>query len=359
MTRIILIIFALTFAVGMADYIMGGKYGLGAKLADGLQTFAPLFFTMAGFLVITPLLAKVIAPWAETVFSFMGADPGMFAGFIVACDNGAYPLARQLSNSPEGAGFGGMLTGSVIGVNVICMPLVMQLVRKDDRPYYFKGLMYGIITVPLGLFAGALCAGYPLGFICRQMPPLLLLSAVSAFLLWKVPEQLVKGLTVFARIMEIIALTGVTAAVFVELAGIKIKGLIPLTEALSVIGSIVILLAGVYVFMELFSRIFRKWLMAAGKKLQVNETSVMGVLATLANSIPTLSMLKNMDPRGKLLNCVFMSSGAFMIGDHLAYCGAVAPELLFPMIVTKFTAAFSAVLLALWCCRNMKTAAAE
>ena len=35
--------------------------------------------------------------------------------------------------------------------------------------------------------------------------------------------------------------------------------------------------------------------------------------------------------------------------DHLAYCGAVVPELIFPMLVTKATAAFLAVLLAvLW-----------
>lgn len=351
--RILLIIFAVTFAVGMADYIMGGKYGLGRKLAEGLQTFAPLFFTMAGFLVITPLLAGAIAPWAGRIFSFSGADPGMISGFIIACDNGAYPLARQISQSAEGAGFGGILVGSVIGVNVICMPLFMQLVKKEDRPYCFKGLMYGIITVPAGVFAGSLCAGYSMDFICRQMPPLLLISAIAAFLLWRVPEQLVKALTFFARFMEIIALSGAAAAVFAELSGIKIKGLLPLSDALAVIGSIVVLLAGVYVFMELFSRIFRKLLAAAGRKLQVNETSVMGFLTTLANSIPTLSMLKDMDPRGKLLNCVFMSSGAFMIGDHLAYCGAVVPELLFPMIVTKATAAFSALFLALYCSRSM------
>ena len=75
----------------------------------------------------------------------------------------------------------------------------------------------------------------------------------------------------------------------------------------------------------------------------------MGFLTTAANSIPTLSLLRDMDPRGKLLNCAFLSSGAFMLGDHLAYCGAVVPELIFPMLVTKGTAAFLAVLLAvLW-----------
>ena len=33
-----------------------------------------------------------------------------------------------------------MLVGSVVGVNVICMPLVTQLMTKEDRPFFFKGL---------------------------------------------------------------------------------------------------------------------------------------------------------------------------------------------------------------------------
>ncbi|MBR2374559.1 MAG: ethanolamine utilization protein EutH [Lentisphaeria bacterium] len=149
--------------------------------------------------------------------------------------------------------------------------------------------------------------------------------------------------------MEAAAMFGISAAVFMEFSGIKIPGIVPIAEAFKVIGSIVVLLAGVYVFMEIFSRIFRKWLLKTASLLKINEMSVMGFMTTLANSIPTLSMIKDMDPRGKLLNCVFMSSGAFMIGDHLAYCGAIAPELLFPMLVTKATAAVSAVLLAMWC----------
>ena len=142
---------------------------------------------------------------------------------------------------------------------------------------------------------------------------------------------------------------GISVAVFMDLAGKPLAGLTPVSEAVKIIGSIVVLLSGVYVFMELIARMFRKGLLAAGNKLKINETSVMGLITTSANSIPTLTMIKDMDPRGKMLNCAFMASGAFMFGDHLAYCGAVVPELLFPMILTKFIAAVCAVLLAAYC----------
>ena len=349
--KILLLLFALMFAVGAADYLCGSPLKLGKRFVDGLQTFAPLFLTMAGFIIIAPLLARVLIP-GSGIFTAIGADPAVFPGLFLANDNGAYPLAQKLAVTPQGAGFGGILVGGVVGVNVICMPLVMQIMKKEDRPYYFKGLMYGIITMPAGLLAGAFAAGYPCKFILLQMPPLLGISAAAALMLYLIPETLVKMLCVFAKAMEVLAMAGCAAAVFMEFSGVRIPGLVPLGEAVKVIGAIVVLLSGVYVFMEILTRLFRKFLLGAGKRFNINETSVMGLITTSANSIPTLAMVKDMDPKGKMLNCAFMASGAFMFGDHLAYCGAVVPELLFPMILTKFTAAVLAVLLADFCCRK-------
>ena len=346
--KTILLFFSLMFAVGALDYICSSRFKLGERFLAGLQTFAPLFLTMAGFIIIAPLLAKFLAP-ASCIFTVVGADPAIFPGFFLANDNGAYPLAQKLAVTAEGAGFGGILVGGVIGVNVICMPLVVQIMKKEDRPYYFKGLMYGMITMPIGLIAGNFAAGYSWNFLLHQMFPLLILSLTAALLLRFFPEQLVKSLTIFAKAMEVLAMAGVAAAVFMEFSGVKIPDIVPLGEAVKIIGSIVVLLSGVYVFMELIARMFRKGLLAAGNKLKINETSVMGLITTSANSIPTLTMIKDMDPRGKMLNCAFMASGAFMFGDHLAYCGAVVPELLFPMILTKFIAAVCAVLLAAYC----------
>ena len=68
----------------------------------------------------------------------------------------------------------------------------------------------------------------------------------------------------------------------------------------------------------------------------------------LANAIPSLIMIKDMDRRGKLLNGAFMTCAAYMLGDHLAFCGATAPKLLVPLLVTKFAAGAAAFLLALF-----------
>ena len=344
--RILLMIFGLTFIIGAADYFCGSKLKLGRKFVDGLQTFAPLFLTMAGFLVLSPWLAKVLAPAASALFSSMGADPALAAGMLLANDNGAYPLAQSLAAAPEAGGFGGMLLGCIVGANIVSMPLIFVLLKREDHSYYFKGLMYGIIAMPFAMFAGGLAARYSITFILRQMPPLLILAVAAALMLYLIPEILTAALRFFAKSMEFISLSGISLAFFMDLAGKPLPGIMPVGEAIRIIGYIAVMLGGVYVFTELLTIVMKK-IIAAGKlKGRIDETSLTGFLSTLANSIPTMTLLKDMTPRGKMLNCAFLSSGAFMLGDHLAYCSAEASHLIFPMLTTKLTGAVIATLLA-------------
>ena len=352
--RWLLMLFAVMFAVGVLDHLAGGRLGLGRKFLEGLGTFTPLFLTMTGFLVLTPLLARLLTPVVTPFCSAFGADPGLCSGIILANDNGGYALAKEISVRPEAVGFGGMLLGSLLGANVICMPLILQLMDRDDYRFFFNGLMFGMMTMPLGMIAGGMAAGYGWDFMLRQLPFLLVLATTAALLLRFCPNALVKALTVVAKVMEIVSLSGASAAVFAELAGIGIPGIAPVGDALRIIGSIVIVLPGVYVLTEILTRVMRRQLAAVGRWLGINENAVAGFLSTLANSIPTLSRIREMDPLGKVLNCAFLSSGAFLLGDHLAFCSAVAPEFILPLSVAKATGALSAAALAWWWTKKVR-----
>ncbi len=345
--RIILTVAAVMFALGALDYLLGNRWGFGKKFTEGFQTFTPLFLTMAGFIILSPVLARAIAPVVSPLFECIGADPGLFPGIILACDNGAYPLAQSLCRDPQGAKFGGLLLGSVLGANVISIPIALQLLSPSDREFYFQGLIFGIITIPFGLLAGGLAAGFRLVFILRQLPPLIVLSLLLTAVLLRYPRVLIRILAVFAKTMEVLSIAGLTAAIVTELSGFRLSCLVPLEEAVKIVGAIVLILPGTYIFIEIVTRLFRKILPAAADTLKINESAVIGFLTTAANAIPTLALMKNMDARGKLLNCAFLSSGAYVLGDHLAFCGTVAPEMLFPLVVTKFTAGIAAVIAAL------------
>ena len=87
--------------------------------------------------------------------------------------------------------------------------------------------------------------------------------------------------------------------------------------------------------------------MAAGKLLKINDTAAAGLIASLANSIATFGMVKNMDARGKIVNIAFAVSAAFVFGDHLGFTAGFAPDMLLPMILGKLAGGISAVAVAM------------
>ena len=56
--------------------------------------------------------------------------------------------------------------------------------------------------------------------------------------------------------------------------------------------------------------------MSVGKVLNMNNIAAAGMVATLPTTIPMFGMMKQMDTRGKVINCAFAVSAAFAPGDH-------------------------------------------
>ena len=347
-SKILLILFSLCLIIGAFDYLRNNKWKLGERFTAGIQAFEPLFLTMAGIIVLIPCFQKLLVPVLTPFANVTGVDPGVFAGVFIANDMGGFQLAHSLAQDSRVGDFSGMLLGSVLGVNfVFTLPAALKMIEKEDREYLFKGLLFGFITLPLGCLAGGLTAGYPLGFLLCLLIPVTIVALLSVLLLWLIPEKLTALLSKLGRAIEVIALVGIVAAITVELAGFGAPGgwLEPIQEGIKIVGSIVIVLPGAYVFIELLNRSCKKGFLFLGEKMGINHIAVLGMITTLANSIPTFLMIKDMDQKGKILNFAFLTGGAFALGDHLAFCCAIKPELALPLLVTKLTAAFSALLL--------------
>lgn len=350
-TKILMFIFAACLVIGAFDYLSGNRRKLGERFLAGLQAFEPLFITMAGIIVLIPCFQKFIAPILAPIVKYLGMDPGILPGIFIANDMGAFQLAHVLADDPRVADFSGMLLGSVLGVNfVFTLPAALKMIEKEDRDALFKGLLLGFITIPAGCFAGGLTLGYPILFLVKLLIPVVCIALFSALLLWFIPEKLTFLLSKLGRGIEILALTGIVLAIIAELTGFSAKPswlLESIYDGIKIVGSIVIVLPGAYVFIELLSRICRKIFIQAGKKIGINDIAVLGMITSLANSIPTFLMIKDMDKKGKIINFAFLTAGGFALGDHLAFCCAIAPKLALPLLVTKLTAAFFALILVL------------
>ena len=111
--------------------------------------------------------------------------------------------------------------------------------------------------------------------------------------------------------------------------------------------TICITLAGTFPLIAIISKILQKPLSALGKKLGLDDTSVVGLIATLANSIATMESADKMNRKGRVMNLAFAVSAAFVFGDHLAFTLSYNESHILAVIVGKLVAGFAALAVAI------------
>ena len=347
----ILIAVMAAFAVaGAIDRIFGNRWGLGKEFEEGILAMGSLALAMVGIVCLAPVLASLLKPVIVPVFAFLGADPAMFAGTILACDMGGGALAVELAASHPAAMLGGVLTGSMLGATVVfTIPVAMGILEEKDRPVMAQGILCGIVTIPLGVLAGGLTAGFPIGMVLCNLIPIVIIAALIALGLWRAENAMVRGFEVFGKLVVAVVTVGLAAAIVEALTGfVIIPGMAPISEGFETVGTIAIVLAGAFPLVFVITKLLRKPLMAAGRWLGINDAAAAGLIASLANSIATFGMVKDMNRRGKVVNIAFAVSAAFVFGDHLGFTAGFAPEMIGPMIVGKLVGGVSAIAVAMW-----------
>ena len=346
---VIIWIMAIFAALGGLDRILGNRFGLGKSFEEGILAMGALALAMIGIISLAPVLSDLLQPVIVPVFRFLGADPAMFAGTILACDMGGGPLAQALTDDPQAAALGGVLTGAMLGATIVfTIPVALGILDPKDRPALAKGVLCGIVTIPLGVFAGGITAGFAIGMVLRNLIPIVLIAALITMGLLFAEKAMIKGFTIFGKFITALITLGLVAAIIEALTGfILIPNMAPISEGFETVGAIAIVLAGAFPLVFTITKLLEKPLMKAGRLLGINETAAAGLIASLANSIATFGMVKDMDHRGKIVCIAFSVSAAFVFGDHLGFTAGFAPEMLLPMMVGKLVGGISAVAVAM------------
>jgi len=342
--------------LGAVDRIFGNRWGLGKEFEEGILAMGSLALAMVGIVTLAPVLASVLKPMVVPVYNALGADAAMFAGTILACDMGGGALAKEMAADPQAALLGGVITGSMLGATLVfTIPVAMGILKEHDRPAMAKGILCGIVTIPLGVLAGGLTAGFPVGMVLKNLIPIVLIAVLIALGLWRAETAMVKGFALFGKIVIIVVTVGLASAIVEALTGYAvIPGMAPVSEGFATVGTIAIILAGAFPLVFVITRLLRRPLLAVGRLLGINDAAAAGLIASLANSIATFGMVKDMNERGKIVNIAFAVSAAFVFGDHLGFTAGFAPEMMGPMIVGKLVGGVSAVAVALWLTRKEK-----
>lgn len=347
--KVLIGIMAVFAVLGGLDRIFGNRFGLGQEFESGIMAMGSLALAMIGIITLSPVLASVLRPIVVPVYRFFGADPAMFAGTILACDMGGGALAMELTENREAALLGGTITGAMLGATVVfTIPVAIGIVSEQDKPFLARGILCGVVTIPVGVFVGGITMGMAATTVARNLIPIILIAGLIAVGLYFAEGAMIAGFSAFGKGITAVITVGLAASIAETLTGFSlIPGLAPISAGYETVGAIAIVLAGAFPLVKVLTRLLRKPLAALGRVLGVNDAAAAGLVATLANSIATFGLLKDMDDRGKVVNVAFAVSAAFVFGDHLGFTAGFAPEILPAMIIGKLAGGITAAALAL------------
>lgn len=362
---VIVTIMMIFMLLGAIDKAQGNKRGYGAAFDEGFQAMGPLAIAMVGVIAAAPVLSMVLRPIVGPIYQMLGSSPSIFATTLLLADAGGYPLAVELAGENIVMGqFAGIIVGCTMGcILLFDIPVALTLIQKKDRPLLACGILVSVITAPIGCFVGGIVMNVMtdysmhLGTMLLSLLPVILVAVVLAAGLWFKPIALMNGFAKFGAFVTGLIAIFVAIAVFQYETGIRLPlfhlmveagadGVSPLANSIEILGDIAFVLLGAFPMVEFIKRHCGGALAKVGGKLGMNETASAGIVATLANNIPTFQMMKDMNPKGKLMNVAFASCAAFMFGDHLGFVAGVNADMIVPMIFAKLACGLSALALA-------------
>jgi len=343
--------------LGLIDLVIGNRLGLGEETEKGILSTGRLLLIMTGFMTLTPLLAEILSPVVTPILTSVGCDPSAFAGMFLANDSGGAALAGEMAIDPDAGRYHGLIVGSMLGFVVVFMiAITISFTTQRERPTAMMGLVAGILPIPVGCVVGGLVAGLDAKMVLVNTIPCALLSVLLLAALIMLKDKIIIIFNIFGKFMLCVSYLGLVTAGMQSLLGFKLFGITAdLAEIFSIICNIGIFLAGAFPLLAIVMRILRGPLAKLAGALRVNELELSGLIATLANNLPAVTSLKEMTPRGILLNMSFMVSATCVFGDHMAYTAQVDPGMVSGMVAGKLVAAFISLMIGLRMAKKLDT----
>ncbi|MBR5496874.1 MAG: ethanolamine utilization protein EutH [Clostridia bacterium] len=345
--NILSIIFAVFAIIGALDRITGNHFKLGEEFEKGITASGTLALAMVGMICIAPTLANLISPVLEPFSALTHIDKS-FLGSFIANDMGGASIASVLASDEVVGGFNGLVVASMMGCTIcFTVPVALKTIDSKYHKEVLSGILCGIATMPIGCIVSGIMLGISFGSLMLNLIPVILMAAITCIGLVFKPDLCRKIFGIIGKIVIIIITVGLAAGIFEYITGYTlIPGMAPVEEGFAIVAGIAIILAGVFPLIAFISKICKKPFMKIGSKIGIDENSVLGLISSLANSIPTFDLAEKMNEKGRMMNMAFTVSASFVFGDHLAFTMAYDKAYLPAMIAGKLVGGIAAVVAA-------------
>lgn len=350
MDKIILYLIGSFFVIGGIDYILGSPLKLGGKFEEGIKTMGVLGIGMIGIYSLAPVFSNSLAAAIVPMCRVLNLDPSIFPASFLSMDMGGYQVAAKIASTNEMGLFSGVIIASTLGTTIsFSIPVALGMLSKEDEKYFSKGVMIGLVSIPIGCLIGGLSLNINFSILLWNLLPIFAFAIILVIGLLKTPILLMKGFNLFGKLIMALSIVGLLLQGVDAILGVTIiSGLAPLSESTVIVGKIAFVLGGAYPMLELINRTFKSSLEKIGEKFGINSVSLAGVLGNLASNLLIFASYKEMNPKGKVICTAFGVSGAFVFGGQFGFVSGIAPKMLGAFIITKLTAGAISIVLASW-----------
>ncbi len=374
-TAVVYIIMACALAGCLAS-VFKPESELGKEFVAGIDSIGPIFLPVAGIMASAPYLTAFVSNVFGPLYGMVGADPAMAATTFIAVDMGGYQLAEALAATKE-SWIMAMITGYMAGATIVfTIPVALKMLERRDRRYLALGVMSGLLAIPIGVLVASVIialsdpmirdvvstnsdAVYQLalswGQIGVNLVPLVIICVALALGLKFAPDAMIKGFTVFGRVLESVLKIVFVLVVIEYFTGIFTTlfgsfGFDPILaddedifRALEVAGAIGMMLCGAFPMVYLIKRYLARPLAKVGGVFGLSSDATAGLLAAAANVLAALAMVKDLKAKDKVIVMAFSVCCAFLFGDHLSFTANFQPTLIVPVLVGKMVAGVFAI----------------
>ena len=344
-------IFMTVFSVlGALDRILGNHFGLGKQFEKGLMMLGTMALSMIGMIVISPIIADLLEPFFSVLKNTLHIDPSIIPASIFANDMGGASLATDIAQSEKIGKFNALVVSSMMGCTVsFTIPYGLGAVGKEHHEEVLLGFLCGIITIPIGCFAGGLVCAVPILPLIIDLLPLVVFSVIITLGLVYCPKVCIKVFGIFGTIIKILITIGLSLGIIRFLTGLElVKGLATFEEGAMICVNAAAVMSGAFPLMFLIQKLLRRPLKKLASALDINGASALGLVGTLATSMTTFETIKKMDNKGIVINSAFAVSAAFTFAGHLAFTLAFDASYIPAVIIAKLVAGFLALIIAIF-----------
>lgn len=355
--QVVMYVLAFGAAIGGIDRLIGNRFGFGDKFESGFRMLGPVALSIAGIICLVPVMSYVLNLVMTPVCNLVNMDPAIF-GTILAIDLGGYQLSMELASDPEFGRFCGVIISSIFGCTLVyIIPVGLGFLKEDDSPYFIRGILIGLTTMPVPIIISCLMLHMSIGSVLWNCLPIFVLSVLLAIGVIKRPDKMIRGFLVFAKVIRTFAIFGLLMAAITYLAGFSIiPRLAPIQDAMQAVSAICIVMLGSMPLAELIQRIMKVPFRKINEKIGINGAATTGFVLSIFSATPALALVPEMNRRGQVVTAACFVSCINLFGAHFAAANSAIPELVPHMIVAKVAGCIVSGAIAMIATRNMKDA---